>query len=197
MDDNTRQVLRSEETVVAGEPAKTTVSQTSTSTNAATGVPVAPVAQQAATVQTTSARTGPSDRVVAHNVSERVIDPAADKAAAVGWVNKLIWFIVGLMAALLAIRFILLLAGADPNAGFAQLIYGLTGWMVAPFNGLFGVNQTFDGSAVAGRFAPEVLVAIVVYILIGFLVTKIADLMLGTNRTTGTIVSDTERQTKL
>lgn len=200
MDDNTRQVLRSEETVVAEEPAKTTVSQTSTSTSAATGVaatpvaPVVPAAKQAATVQTTTAKTGPSDRVVAHNVTERVIDPAADKAAIVGWINKFIWFIIGVMAVLLAIRFMLLLAGADPNAGFAQLIYGLTGWMAAPFNGLFNVNTNIEGG---GRFAPEVLVAIIVYLLIGLFVTKIAELMLGTNRTTGTIVSDTERQTKL
>jgi hypothetical protein len=200
MDDNTRQVLRSEETVVAGEPAKTTVSQTSTSTNAATGVPVAPAAtvapaaQQAATVQTTTARTGPSDRVVAHNVSERVIDPAADKAAAVGWVNKLIWFIVGVMAVLLLIRFVLQLGPVNSDNGFAKLIDGLTGWMVAPFSGLFSADTSIEGG---GRFAPEVLVAVIVYLLIGLLITKIAELMLGTNRTTGTIISDTERQTKL
>ncbi len=192
MDDNTRQVVRSDETVIAGQPEKTVVSQTSTSTAAA--APLTPVAGQAATVQTTSATTAPSDRVVAHNYAERVIDPAADKAAAVGWVNKLIWFIVSVMAVLLAIRFVLLLAGADPNAGFANLIYGITGWMVAPFNGLFNVNTNIEGG---GRFAPEVLVAIVVYLLIGLLVTKLADLMLGTNRTTGTVVSDTERRTKL
>jgi hypothetical protein len=194
MDDNTRQVVRSEETVVAGQPEKTTVSQTSTSTGTTTGAPVAPVVGQASTVQTTSATTTPSDRVVAHNYAERVIDPAAEKAATVGWVNKLIWFIVGVMAVLLAIRFALLLGGADPNAGFANLIYGLTGWMTAPFDGLFGVNPPVEGG---GRFAPEVLVAIVVYLLIGLLVTKIAELMLGTNRTTGTIVNETERKTKI
>ncbi len=195
MDDNMRKVVRQDETLVAGQPAQTTVSQTSTSVDGVT--PVAPVGNQASRVQTTSASTGPSDRVVAHNYAESVVDPAADKAAAVGWVNKLIWFIVGVMALLLAMRFILLLAGADPNQGFGNLIYGITGWMVAPFNGLFGVNQTFDGSAVAGRFAPEVLVAIVVYLLIGFLVTRLADLLLGTNRTRGTVVSETERQTRV
>lgn len=190
-DDNMRQVVRKDETVVAGQPAQTTVSQTSTNVGGA------PVSNAASTVQTTSASTGPSDRVVAHNYAESVVDPAADKAAAVGWVNKLIWFIVGVMALLLAIRFVLLLAGADPNAGFAQLIYGVTNWMVSPFSGLFGAPLTFDGSAVAGRFAPEVLVAIVVYLLIGFLITKLADLMLGTNRTSGTVVSETERQTRV
>jgi hypothetical protein len=193
-DDNTRQVVRSDETIVAAEPASTTVSQTNTSTGVAAD---AAVAGPAATVQTTQATTTPGDRAVSHSYAERVVDPAAEKAAAVGWVNKLIWFIVGVMAILLVIRFVLLLTGADPNVGFSQLMYGLTNWMVEPFRGLFGAPLTFEGSAVAGRFAPEVLVAIVVYLLIGFLVTKLAELLLGTNRTTGTVVSETERQTRV
>ena len=192
-DDNARQVVRSDETVVAADPPRTTVSQTSTST----GTAATSATQPASTVQTTQATTTPGDKVVAHNYAERVVDPAAEKAAAVGWVNKLIWFIVGIMAVLLAIRFVLLLGGADPNAGFANLMYNLTGWMVAPFSGLFGAPLTFEGGAVAGRFAPEVLVAIVVYLLIGLLVTKVAELMLGTNRTTGTVVSETESQRRV
>ena len=191
-DDNTRQVMRSEETVVAGEPEQTTVSQTETSMGAAT----TPVAASESTVQTTTASTTPSDRVVSHNVAERVVDPAADKAASVDWVNRLIWFIVGLMAALLAIRFILLATGANASAGFAQLIYNLTEWMVAPFAALFG-NITYPGAEQTGVFEPASLVAIVVYVLLGFLLTRLANLLLCTNRTTGTVYSDTERNTKL
>lgn len=195
-DDNTRQVLRSEETVVAGQPQQTTVSQTQTSATNAAATPVAaPVAANQSTVQTTSARTA-GDQVVAHNVAERVVDPAAEKAATVGWINKLVWFIIGLMVALLAIRFVLLLLGANENAGFAQLIYGLTGWMVAPFAPLFG-PVVYPGAASAGVFEPGSLVAIIVYILLGFLITKVLDLALGTNRTTGTVYSDVERKTKL
>jgi|GEM_PF-904079 len=198
-DDNTRQVLRSEETVVAGEPQQTTVSQTQTSaTNAAGAVPVAaPVAANQSTVQTTSASARTvGDQVVSHNVAERVVDPAADKAATVGWINKLVWFIIGLMAALLAIRFVLVLTGANPDAGFAQLIYGLTGWMVAPFTALFP-TPVYEGAAATGGFEAASLIAIIVYILLGFLITKVLDLALGTNRTTGTVYSDVERKTKL
>jgi uncharacterized protein YggT (Ycf19 family) len=201
MADDTRQVIRNEETVVAGEPEKTVVSQTQTSTESGAAVSPAPaeptpVAQQS-TVQTTTATSAPSDQVVMHNVAERVVDPAAERAAAVDWVSRLVWFIVGLMAILLAIRFVLLLAGANENAGFAQLIYGLTGWMVAPFAGLFGRPITYPGAAGAGVLEFEALVAIVVYILIGWLITKIAELMLGTNRTTGTVISETRRKTKV
>jgi uncharacterized protein YggT (Ycf19 family) len=213
-DDNTVKVQRSEETLVAGDPPGTVVSETTTSAD--TGAVVAPadttvvrsddatvVASTTApashtTVQSTATSTTPSDRVISHQVSERVIDPAAEKAATVGWINRLIWFIIGIMAVLLAIRFVLELAGANPNAGFAQLIDGLTDWMVAPFAGLFGAPiNVADGAATTSRFAPEILVAIIVYLLIGFLITKLAELLLGTNRTTGTVVSDTERNTRV
>jgi hypothetical protein len=212
MDDNTRQVMRSEETMVSEDPEQTTVSQTTTSAatatpdaapaavvaTAATPVTDAPAAATETTVQSTTASAAPSDRVVSHQVSEKVVDPAAEKAATVGWFNRLIWFIVGIMEVLLAIRFVLLLAGADPTAGFAQLIYNLTDWMVAPFAGLFGVPMSLgEGAAATSRFAPEVLVAMLVYLLIGFLITKLAELLLGTNRTTGTVVSETERDTRL
>ena len=222
MDDNTRQVMRSEETVVAKDPEQTTVSQTTTSAASATpdaapdavvastatpdavvttaSAPVAdaPAAASQTTVQSTTESAAPSDRVVSHQVSEKVVDPAAEKAATVGWFNRVIWFIVGIMEVLLAIRFVLLLAGADPTAGFAQLIYNLTDWMVAPFAGLFGAPISLgEGAAATSRFAPEVLVAMLVYLLIAFLITKLAELILGTNRTTGTVVSETERDTRL
>ncbi len=200
MDDNQRQVIRNEETLVSGQPEQTTVNETQTSatTNRTGYAPSAPAqAANQSTMQTTTTSTNPSDRVVSHNVAERVVDPAAEKAAAVGWVNRLIWFIVGVIAVLLAIRFVLLLAGANESTGFAQLIYGLTGWMVAPFSGLFGQNLTYPGAAGTGVFEPEALVAIAVYVLVGWGVTVLARLLLGTNRTTGTVYSDTERKTKL
>ena len=190
-DDNTREVLRSEETVVAGQPEQTTVRQTETSV----GATPAPVANQS-TVQTTTATSTPQDRVVSRSVAERVVDPAAEKAATVDWVNRLIWFIIGLMVALIAIRAILLGTGANEAAGFAQLIYGLTDWMVAPFAGLFG-GFTYPGAAQTAVFEPASLVAIVVYLLLGFLLTRLANLLLGTNRTTGTVYSETDRDTKL
>jgi hypothetical protein len=130
-------------------------------------------------------------------VAERVVDPAAEKAAAVDWVSRFVWFIIGVMDILLAIRFVLLLAGANPDAGFAQLIYNATNWMVAPFSGLFGAPLTYSGAVTAGRFAPEVLVAMIVYILVGFLITKLAELFVGTNRTRGTVVSNTNRRTRV
>jgi hypothetical protein len=211
MDGDQRQIIRNEEVVAAGQPEadQTVVSQTQ---RAVGNPPVAGVVSDRSTVQTsttaetppaeqvvqttTTEASPPSEQVVAHNVAERVVDPAAERAAAVDWATRFVWFIVGLMAALIAIRFLLLLAGANENAGFAQLIYGLTGWMVAPFAGLFGAI-TYPGAAGTGVFEPGSLVAIVVYVLVGWGITKLAELMLGTNRTRGTVYQETERRTKL
>jgi hypothetical protein len=201
MDDNTRQVIRNEEHIVAGEPEQTTVSQTQTSTGTGTGTGAPYVAgpavpQGRSTVQTTTASTEPSSQVAQSNYAERVIDPAAEKAAGVNWFNRLIWFLASLMAILLAIRFVLLASGANMDAGFVEIIYNLTGWMVAPFAGIFGRPIEYPAAAGQGIIEFESLLAIVVYLLIAFGITKLAELALGTNRTTGTVYSETERNVK-
>jgi YGGT family len=188
---HTLEVIRNEEVLVEGEPQQTVVSQTTVGTPGVAPVP----ATGATTVQTAS--TSPGDRVMQRNVAEEVIDPAGEKAASVDWLSRIIWFLVGLMSILLLIRFVLLASGADESAGFSQLIYSLTGWMVAPFAGLFGRSVTYPGAAGTGVIEFESLVAIVVYMLIGWGITKLAQLALGTNRTSSTVYSETERRTKL
>jgi hypothetical protein len=191
-----RHVVREEETVAAGEPVQTTVSQTTTPVAPATPVvtpaPVAPVS----TVQTTTT-TPPGDRVVAHQVAVSDVNPAAERAANMGWVNSLVWFLAVLIIAVLAIRFVLAMAGADPGTGFVNLIYALSSPFRAPFAGIFGQPITYDGAAVTARLEFEDLVAIVVYALVAFGITKLLSLMLGTNRTDTTVYTDSNRRTQL
>lgn len=192
-----RQVIREEETVVAGEPAQTTVSQTTAPVVPAapvvTPAPVQPVA--ATTVQTTTSQ--PGDRVVAHQVAVSDVNPTAERAANMGWVNSLVWFLAGLIIVVLAIRFVLAMAGADPGTAFVSLIYGLSAPFRAPFAGIFGQPFTYDGAAVTARLEFEDLVAMVVYALLAWGITKILSLMLGTNRTDKTVYTDNTRRTQL
>ena len=76
---------------------------------------------------------------------------------------RIVWFIVGLIDALLIIRFLLRLLGASIGADFVRFIYGITQPLIAPFRGIF--NTSGSGSYV---FEPESLVAIIVYTLIGW-----------------------------
>lgn len=203
MSDDVRKVVRSEETVVAGDPPQQVVTQTTAGgvvpvaavPPAAPVVPATPMVPAATVQQTTT--TPPGDRVVSHTEAVSDIHPAEERAASVGWLNSVVWFIAGLIIALLAIRFILAMTGANPDAGFAELIYSVTSPFRAPFAGLFGAPITFEGVAATARVEFETLVAMAVYALIAWGITKVLALMLGTNRTRTTVYTDNSHRTRL
>jgi len=82
--------------------------------------------------------------------------------------QRIVWFIVGFISAIIAIRFILLLLGANQSAGFTDFIYSLSNIFVAPFTGIFG--QPTYGTSV---FEISSLIAIGVYLLVGWGITKL------------------------
>ena len=85
--------------------------------------------------------------------------------------QRVIWFVVGVINVLLAIRFTLLLLGANRTAGFVDFIYSITSVFVAPFVGIFG-EPTY------GRFMFDwsSLLAIVVYSLIAWGIVRLITL---------------------
>lgn len=93
-----------------------------------------------------------------------------DKVATGTKAEQVIWLIVGILEALLAIRFVLALLAANLSNGFAHLIFSVTYPFVAPFFGLFGYQFQYGVS----HFEIETLVAMAVYALIGWVIVKIA-----------------------
>ena len=75
--------------------------------------------------------------------------------------KRIVYYIGGVIIALIALRFLLLLLGANQGSGFVDFIYGLSGIFVAPFVGIFG-EPTFGVSYVE----TSSIVAIVVYALL-------------------------------
>lgn len=73
------------------------------------------------------------------------------------------WFVTALIATVIALRFALKLLGASPQAEFVGFVYGVTAPLVAPFRGIF--PDTAQGYFV---FEPSSLVAMVIYLLIGW-----------------------------
>jgi len=72
--------------------------------------------------------------------------------------TQIVWYVLGLVEALLAFRFVLKLLGANPDAGFTHTIYGITYAFATPFLNVFGVTQ------VAGNiFEWTTLLAMFVY----------------------------------
>lgn len=55
--------------------------------------------------------------------------------------TQIVWYLLGLIEALLAFRFILKILGANPNAGFSNFIYNITYPIAAPFLSVFNVSE--------------------------------------------------------
>ena len=69
--------------------------------------------------------------------TEQVVrDVAAERRMEKFQINRIIWNFLAFLEILLAFRFVLRLIGANPDSGFAMIMYGITGLFVWPFNGL-------------------------------------------------------------
>jgi len=113
----------------------------------------------------------------AHQTETFTSDPYAVRREQTIKIQKGIYLLFGILEGLLGIRFVLGLLGANPAAGFAQFIYGITGPFIAPFVGLFG-QPRFESSV----FEFNALVAILVYALIAWVLVKIVGLVMGDTR---------------
>ena len=126
--------------------------------------------QSAREVRTTDEQVG-STNVQREVVTERTATPMSIVA------QRIVWYIVGVIIALLALRLILQLLGANEGNGFVDFIYGLSGVFAAPFFGMFSYEPSYGVS----YFEISTLVAIVIYGLVGWGVAKL--FTLGSSRT--------------
>lgn len=83
-------------------------------------------------------------------------------------VNQVIWFLFGVLIAFLVLRVLLALIGANEANGFANFVYSITSFFVAPFRGLLQVGEFQAG---VSRFEFETIIAIVIYALLGWGIT--------------------------
>ncbi len=82
--------------------------------------------------------------------------------------TQIVWYILGILEALLAFRFVLKLLGANPGAGFTHFIYSITQIFAAPFLSVFRMTRV-EGSV----FEWTTLLAMLVYWLIALAITKL------------------------
>jgi YGGT family len=115
--------------------------------------------------------------VTAERTEAVVSDPYAQRRGVASKVSQAIYLIFGIVEALIVIRFVLKLLGANAEAGFASFIYRISSPLVAQFVGLFGSPQV-NGMVLE----LESIVAIVVYGLIAWGLAKLAWLLLGETR---------------
>jgi hypothetical protein len=82
--------------------------------------------------------------------------------------TQLVWLFLGILEALLALRFFLKLIAANPASPIAVFIYGFTDLFLFPFAGLTGTPS-------AGGMVLEIptMIAMLVYALIGWAIERI------------------------
>ena len=88
---------------------------------------------------------------------------------AVSKIVQIVYYITGLIIAILGIRFVLQLLGASRGSTFVDLIYSITEPLVAPFYGIFQ-NAISYGNA---RLELESLFAMIVYLLVGWAIANL------------------------
>ena len=101
--------------------------------------------------------------------------------------TQTIYLLFGLIEVLLLVRFVLKALAANAEVGFAQVVYGVTGPLVAPFLGLFGASPAVTGAALE----PYTLLALVVYAAVGWLLARIVWLLFGETRSARVARTDT------
>lgn len=105
------------------------------------------------------------DDIVTERNDSDAYEPV-DTAATMG--QRIVSLIGSIIIAILALRFILSLLGANRANSFADLIYSMSQPFVAPFFGLFNYTPQFGVS----RFEFETLIAMAVYALLTYLISR-------------------------
>lgn len=82
--------------------------------------------------------------------------------------TQVIWLLVGLLEAVLALRFVFKLIGVNAGNAFATLLYNVTNLFVVPFASLTGAPAA--GGMI---FEFSTIIAMIVYLLVAWAIAKI------------------------
>jgi FtsH-binding integral membrane protein len=120
--------------------------------------------------QTTTHSETPNSETVETTRSEA--DPVLEDEHKRTVASRVVWYVAGVLLALLGIRFLLAMLGANTGSGFVSFIYAVTYPFVAPFFGVFGYNFT----AGQARFEVYTLLAMLIYALIAYGIARLTTL---------------------
>ncbi len=102
-------------------------------------------------------------------VQRRVVrNTATEQRLMLARATQVLWLLFSFLEALIGIRVVLKLIGANPAAFFSQVIYGITDVFLWPFAGLT-INPG------AGAFVLEItsIIGMIVYALIAWAITRL------------------------
>ncbi len=111
-------------------------------------------------------------------------DPSASGRVLVARIAGLIWLLFGALDLLIFVRIILKLIAANPNSGFAQIVYDVSGVFLLPFSNL--VASPVIGT---GVFEISSMIAIVIYALVAWIIVRLFRLVFTPARTRESITT--------
>lgn len=128
----------------------------------------------------------PAGQVVTTVEDSTIVVPteAEKRWAGLTRLRQVVYFIASAISIIILLRFVLMALGANMDAGFGNFIYMISNPFVLPFQSLFGVPASDQGSV----FEIGDLVAIAVYFLLAWGIVKIASLIYSPRTITGEIV---------
>lgn len=86
--------------------------------------------------------------------------------------QRVVWYIAGFIIALLVLRIVLLLLGANESNQFVSFIYSLSSLFAAPFFGIFSYQPSYGISTLE----VSSIVAIAIYALVAWGLAKLVTL---------------------
>lgn len=105
--------------------------------------------------------------------TEIVEDENQRRANARYWITSVVYFLLGVLEVILALRFLFRLLGANQGSGFVVFLYNLSYPFVTPFNGIFN-DQNPAGNSV---FEFSTIVAMLIYALIAWGIVSLGRVM--------------------
>ena len=87
-------------------------------------------------------------------------------------VQRIIYYVAGVIIALLAFRIVLLLLAANQGSAFVDFIYSVSGFFAWPFYGIFSYQPAYGQS----MFEISSIVGILVYALVAMALAKLLTL---------------------
>jgi hypothetical protein len=86
--------------------------------------------------------------------------------------TRIVYYLLGVLEALLGIRLILKLFGASPKSIFVTFIYNVTGIFLAPFTEIFR-SAVSPGIETKSVLEPATIIAMLIYALIAWGIVKL------------------------
>jgi len=93
-------------------------------------------------------------------------------------IQHIVYYIVGAIVILLLFRLGFKVTGANPASGFVAFIYSFSDFFIAPFKAIFD-SATAPGAETTAIFEPSILIAMVVYAIIGWGIAKLIGIVAG------------------